>query len=271
MPDRDVVVEADAVRLAQVLANLLTNAAKYTEPQGRIELAVQTRDGVVEFRVRDSGIGIPLEHQAEIFNMFAQLSPAIDRSEGGLGIGLALAKGLLDLHGGTVEVKSEGPGRGSEFTVRIPIGQSAAPEAPSTGDAGPKDGRKCELVVADDNADALQSLAMLLEAEGHTVRVASDGIGALSLAQQKLPDVMLLDIGMPGLNGYETASRVREIEGGDAVMLIALTGWGQEQDRRRATDASFDMHLVKPVSELELFRALAAAANGRQTNTAQAR
>jgi signal transduction histidine kinase/CheY-like chemotaxis protein len=253
VPERDVVIEADPVRLAQVLANLLTNAAKYTEPQGRIELAVRHLDEVVEFRVRDNGIGIPPESQAEVFKMFAQLKPAIDRSEGGLGIGLALAKGLVDLHGGSIEVASDGLGRGSEFTVRIPITRAAVSPAPGTCEAASDPGtRKCELILADDNADALQSLAMLLEMEGHTVRVASDGSTAISLAQQKMPDVMLLDIGMPGLNGYEVASKVRSLPEGDGVMLIALTGWGQPADRARASDAGFDHHLTKPIDHDEL-------------------
>ena len=248
LPDRDVIIEADAVRLAQVLANLLTNAAKYTEPQGRIELAVEHRGESVEFRVRDNGIGIPWANQAEIFKMFAQLKPAIDRSEGGLGIGLALAKGLVDLHGGTLDVKSEGPGRGSEFTVRVPIANSMAPAASSgPRDVAPEEGRKCDLILADDNVDALQSLAMLLEMEGHTVRVASDGMAALALAQQRMPDVMLLDIGMPGMNGYDTAAGVRKLAGGDGVMLIALTGWGQPADRAQASQAGFDHHLTKPI------------------------
>jgi signal transduction histidine kinase/CheY-like chemotaxis protein len=253
LPERDVVIEADAVRLAQVLANLLTNAAKYTEPQGRIDLAVERVGDVVEFRVRDSGIGIPQANQAEIFKMFAQLKPAIDRSEGGLGIGLALAKGLVDLHGGRLDVKSDGPGRGSEFTARIPIARADTPAATGGArEAVSKEGRKCDLIVADDNADALQSLAMLLEMDGHKVRVASDGIAALSLAQQQMPDVMLLDIGMPGLNGYETASRVRALHGGDGVRLIALTGWGQPADRAHATDAGFDHHLTKPIDHDQL-------------------
>jgi signal transduction histidine kinase/ActR/RegA family two-component response regulator len=254
VPDREVVIEADAVRLAQVIANLLTNAAKYTEAHGRIELAVERRDDVVEFRVRDNGLGIPPESQSEIFKMFAQLSPAIDRSEGGLGIGLALAKGLVDLHGGTIDVNSDGPGRGSEFTVRIPVMQAHAP-APAAGEStgvDPHKSRRCDLIVADDNADALQSLAMLLEIEGHTVRVAPDGAAALALVQQKAPDVMLLDIGMPGLNGYEVASRVRELEGGEHITLVALTGWGQPADRARASEAGFDHHLTKPIDYDEL-------------------
>ncbi len=262
VPDRDVIIEADAVRLAQVLANLLTNAAKYTEPQGRIELSMQCRDGMVEFRVRDNGIGIPPENQAEIFKMFAQLSPAIERSEGGLGIGLALAKGLVDLHGGSIGVISEGPGRGSEFTVRIPIAQAAAQSANSAGD-GANEGvaGKRDLIVADDNPDALHSLAMLLEMEGHSVRVAPDGMAALHLAQQKIPDLMLLDIGMPGLNGYEVAGKVRELKGGEAILLIALTGWGQPADRTRALEAGFDHHLTKPVDYQQLAGLLAQNSN----------
>jgi len=253
VPERHVIIEADAVRLAQVLANLLTNAAKYTEPHGRIELTVQRQGDVMEFRVRDNGIGIAPENQSEIFKMFAQLRPAIERSEGGLGIGLALARGLVELHGGSIDVKSQGVGHGSEFTVRIPIAQAAAATNTNAGkvvSAG--DSARCEVIVADDNADALQSLAMLLELDGHTVRTASDGIAALSLAQQKIPDVMLLDIGMPGLNGYEVASRVRDLEGGDAVMLVALTGWGQPADRHRAREAGFDQHLTKPIDYEEL-------------------
>ena len=253
VPERDVIIEADAVRVAQVLANLLTNAAKYTEPHGRIELTVQRQGDVMEFRVRDSGIGIPPDNQSEIFKMFAQLRPAIERSEGGLGIGLALAKGLVDLHGGSIDVKSQGVGRGSEFTVRIPIAQATA-AAGTNAEKVVSDGEaaRCELIVADDNADALQSLAMLLEQEGHTVRTASDGNAALALAQQKIPDVMLLDIGMPGLNGYEVASRVRDLNGGEAVMLVALTGWGQPADRHRAREAGFDHHLTKPIDYDEL-------------------
>jgi signal transduction histidine kinase/CheY-like chemotaxis protein len=252
LPDRDVIIEADAVRLAQVLANLLTNAAKYTEPQGRVELAVERQADAVEFRVRDNGIGIPPESRGEIFKMFAQLSPAIDRSEGGLGIGLALAKGLVDLHGGTIDVRSDGYGHGSEFIVRIPIAEAATSPAQAQKIAPADKGKRCDLIVADDNADALQSLAMLLELEGHTVRVANDGLAALSLAQQEMPDMMLLDIGMPGLNGYEVASKVRGLDGGEGVMLVALTGWGQPADRARASEAGFDHHLTKPIDYDEL-------------------
>jgi signal transduction histidine kinase/CheY-like chemotaxis protein len=262
MPDRDVVLDADPVRLAQVIANLLTNAAKYTEPQGRIDLNVVRRDEAVEFRVRDNGIGIPAEARSEIFKMFAQLRPAIERSEGGLGIGLALAKGLVELHGGSIDVESAGSGRGSEFIVRIPLAQAAASSvAPNKPEGATTGTRRCDLIVADDNPDALQSLAMLLEMEGHTVRVAPEGTSALALAQQKAPDVMLLDIGMPGLNGYEVASKVRALNGGEGIMLIALTGWGQPTDRARASDAGFDHHLTKPIAYEELSELLTQACN----------
>ena len=252
LPDRDSVIEVDPVRVAQVVANLLTNSAKYTEPQGKIDLAVQRVGDAVEFRVRDNGIGIAADALTDIFKMFAQLRPAIERSEGGLGIGLALARGLVELHGGTIGVKSEGLGRGSEFTVRIPCGQSAAPAATEPHESQPASPRRCNVILADDNADALESLAMLLELEGHSVRVASEGPVALALMQQRTPDVMLLDIGMPGMNGYEVARQVRALEGGDAILLVALTGWGQPGDRAKSSEAGFDYHLTKPVEFTEL-------------------
>jgi signal transduction histidine kinase/CheY-like chemotaxis protein len=254
LPDRDTALEADPVRMAQVLANLLTNAAKYTEPKGKIELLVRREADSVEFRVRDDGIGIAEHARADIFKMFSQLSPAIERSEGGLGIGLALAKGLVELHGGTISVASEGLGRGSEFTVKIPCEKgtpmSAITESNDRRCAPPP--KRCKVLVADDNADALESLAMLLELEGHEVRVACDGPTAVALMRQQTCDVVLLDIGMPGMNGYEVAREIRKLDGGDAVMLVALTGWGQPSDRARAREAGFDHHLTKPVEFEEL-------------------
>jgi two-component system, sensor histidine kinase len=258
LPDRDAVIEADPIRMAQVLANLLTNAAKYTEQQGKIELVVKRLAGNVEFRVRDNGIGIAQEARADIFKMFSQLSPALERSEGGLGIGLALAKGLVELHGGSISVESEGLGHGSEFIVRIPFDQGAPVSEIDESHVrqAPKSAKRCDLIVADDNADALESLAMLLELEGHEVRVASDGPTAVALMRQRASDVVLLDIGMPGMNGYEVAGEIRRLDGGDRVMLIALTGWGQPSDRARAREAGFDHHLTKPVEFEELARLL---------------
>ena len=254
LPERDLPIEVDPVRMSQVLANLLTNAAKYTEPKGKVELEVQRDAEAVQFRVRDNGIGIAEEARADIFKMFSQLSPAIERSEGGLGIGLALAKGLVELHGGSISVASGGLGRGSEFTVRIPCEQgapmSAITESNDNKTASPR--KRCKVLVADDNADALESLAMLLELEGHEVRVANDGPTAVSLMREHSAEVALLDIGMPGMNGYEVAREIRKLEGGDSVMLVALTGWGQPSDRARAREAGFDHHLTKPVEFEEL-------------------
>jgi signal transduction histidine kinase/CheY-like chemotaxis protein len=251
LPEQPITLEADAVRLAQVLANLLTNAAKYTEAGGRIDLTVAQADGFVSFTVRDNGIGIDDRSQGEIFGMFSQLRPAIERSEGGLGIGLALAKGLVALHGGDIRVASDGPGRGSTFTVRIPSGEITADasqvlpskvEAPVQGD----------LIVADDNVDAAESLASLLEMEGHEVRVAHDGRSALQLATERMPGIMLLDIGMPDMTGYDVARAIRANQPRGGVVLVALTGWGQPDDKRLAREAGFDHHLTKPVDFAEL-------------------
>jgi len=253
LPEQQVFLSADPVRLAQVLANLLTNAAKYTEPGGKIELTVVQEGPIVAFSVRDNGIGIDAKSQADIFGMFSQLRPALERSEGGLGIGLALAKGLVDLHGGTISVASEGPARGSEFTVRIPC-EETVPDAPqpcAAGGAGASHPHR-DLIVADDNVDAADSLANLLEMEGHDVRVAHDGRSALQLATERMPGIMLLDIGMPDMNGYDVARAIRAREPEGNVVLVALTGWGQPDDKRRAQEAGFDHHLTKPVDFAEL-------------------
>jgi signal transduction histidine kinase len=252
LPDEAVTLSADPIRLAQVLSNLLSNAAKYTDERGEIEVSA-VRDGAdVAIRVRDNGIGIAPDSQGQLFQMFSQLSPALDRAEGGLGIGLALSKGLVGLHGGRIEVNSAGLGQGSEFIVHLPLPETAAPEAlrsavASGGEAG---GRK--VLIVDDNIDALESLAILLEMEGFSVRTASDGITALDMAAQSPPDVAVLDIGMPGLNGYELARRIRAQPWGSDMLLIALTGWGQADDQARALDAGFDRHATKPVDPARL-------------------
>jgi len=256
VPEQDSNVEVDAVRLAQVMANLLGNAAKYTEPGGHLELSVERIAREIVIKVRDNGIGIAQESFSDIFGMFSQLRPALDRSEGGLGIGLALSRGLVELHGGAISVASDGPGRGSEFTVRVPL-QAAGPAQPEATTVDEPSGCGCELIVADDNADGLHSLAALLELEGFGVRTAQDGPAALALFEAQPPAAMLLDIGMPGMNGYEVARRIRAHPAGKPIKLIAITGWGQPADRRQADEAGFDFHLTKPVDFRELLPMLA--------------
>ena len=246
LPSEPITLDADPLRLSQVLSNLLTNAAKYTDAGGDISLSGRVEGGRLCLSIKDNGIGIPSESLDSIFAMFSQIESTAARSEGGLGIGLALVNGLVELHGGTVEAKSEGMGQGSEFTVRLPVvssGSVSTPMPDTTGAAGI--GRR--ILVADDNQDAADSLAMILEMSGHDVRVARDGRAALSLAQTFRPDTALLDIGMPQLNGYEVARALRQEPWGTRITLIALTGWGQESDRQKAIDAGFDRHLTKPI------------------------
>jgi PAS domain S-box-containing protein len=236
--------QADPVRLAQVLSNLLTNAAKYTDSPGRISLTASVKGDVLRLAVKDNGIGLSAEALADIFNMFSQVQDSHSRTEGGLGIGLALVKGLVDLHDGSIEVFSEGPGRGSEFVVTLPC-QGAEPARAVADDEAAVTTVSRKILVADDNQDAANTLALLLRLAGHDVRTAHGGQAALSLAGEFDPDFALLDIGMPDLNGYEVARRLRLA--GSNARLIALTGWGQDDDKRRARDAGFDHHLTKPV------------------------
>jgi PAS domain S-box-containing protein len=259
MPTWPVPLHVDALRLAQVVANLLTNAAKYSHADGSIALSASLENEGVVIRVRDSGIGIESSMLARVFDMFSQATSALDRSEGGLGIGLAIVKGIVELHGGSVEAQSAGSGKGSEFVVRLPH-SLASPEAvtrQSDDVAAAHTGPGLSIVIADDNRDSAESLKMLLEMDGHSVRTAHDGEQALELVSSVRPRVALLDIGMPRLNGYEVAAKIREQSWGASITLVAFTGWGQSQDRQRALDAGFDHHLTKPVdheSVLSLLR-----------------
>ena len=260
LPNETIRFQADPARLAQVIGNLLTNAAKYTERGGVISVAARRESDHAVIVVRDNGIGIPAESIAAIFGMFSQLRPAIERSDGGLGIGLALAKGLVELHGGRIDARSEGAGLGSEFIVRIPVGETTFDQAKPISPPHDLRQAKRHIVVADDNSDGLESLVGILEMDGHMVRMAHDGLEAMELVRQRLPEVMVLDIGMPRMNGYEVARRVREHSGGAAVTLIALTGWGQLSDKQLAEQAGFDHHLTKPVD----IQALQALVSGLQ-------
>ena len=258
LPAAELLLDADPLRLSQVLSNLLTNSAKYTDPAGHIELSVSVQDSVLCLSVKDDGIGIARESLGGIFEMFSQVDSASERAEGGLGIGLALVKGIVDLHGGSVSAQSAGPGLGSEFFVRLPL----APGNSTTlsvcdSDVPPSAVAGRRVLVADDNKDAADALAMLLELSGHEVRVAHGGRAALSMAQTFRPDVAILDIGMPDLSGYDVAAQLRREPWGGAIVLIALTGWGRDDDRQRSTNAGFDQHMTKPVNPEKLEEFLA--------------
>jgi signal transduction histidine kinase/ActR/RegA family two-component response regulator len=249
LPKEAVPLEADAVRLAQVFSNLLINAAKYTDPGGRIELRAARAASEVVVTIRDNGIGISADMIPRLFTMFSQAQPALGRAEGGLGVGLALARGLVALHGGSLEARSDGPDKGSEFIVRLPA-EAPAAEIPDSAAlaAGPAAGPGLKILIVDDNRDAADACAMLLELSGHHVQTAYTGLRGLDLAESFHPHVTLLDIGLPDLNGYELAAKIRSAPWGRDIMLIAVTGWGQEEDRRRAFEAGCDHHLTKPVS-----------------------
>jgi two-component system, chemotaxis family, CheB/CheR fusion protein len=250
VPGDSLWLEADPLRLTQVLLNLSNNAAKYTEPEGEIGLSVErAANGEIVFRVRDAGAGIPPEMLPRIFDMFTQVDRSLDRVQGGLGIGLSLVRGLVELHGGSIEAHSAGLGRGSEFIVRLPELHLGLPESAVDATKPEPAGTPLRILVVDDNRDAADSLAELLHALGHDVREAYDGTSALAVAERERPDVILCDIGLPGLTGYEVAQRVRAQPELGNVILIALTGWGQPEDRRRTREAGFDAHLVKPVEQ----------------------
>jgi CheY-like chemotaxis protein/two-component sensor histidine kinase len=255
MPPEPIFVHADVTRLSQVFWNLLNNAAKYTEPGGRIDLAVRLVDDDVEVAVRDNGIGIPAAMQRRVFDIFTQVDRPLEKSQGGLGIGLSIAKRLVEMHGGSIRVASEGHGRGSEFVVRLPARVDAhagpsggSPASTAQGAAGKR------ILVADDEPDAAMTLAMLLETTGNTVRVAHDGSDAVELAATFRPEVVLLDITMPRLNGYDACRVIRAQPWARDAYIVALTGWGQPDDRKRARSAGFDCHLVKPVEPHALER-----------------
>lgn len=246
LPGEAISLEADPLRLAQILSNLLINAAKYSKPGSHIEVLATHQRDKLSISVKDDGVGLAPESISSIFEMFSQIDVADGRSEGGLGIGLALVKGLAELHGGTVEARSAGLGHGSEFIVRLPVSAHQF-SSPQLTDQAPESPERRRVLIADDNRDAAESLALLLELAGHEVRVAHLGHTALSLAQTFRPDVALLDIGMPDLSGYDVARALRQESWATDLQLIALTGWGQDDDRRRALEAGFDHHLTKPI------------------------
>jgi signal transduction histidine kinase/ActR/RegA family two-component response regulator len=250
LPAEPLVLEADPVRMAQVLSNLLNNAAKYTDPGGTIEIHGRRGEGEALLEVRDSGQGIPADMLPRVFELFTQLDGAVDRGQGGLGIGLTLARALVDLHGGRIEAYSEGRDRGSRFVVHLPLPATRPVIVPAEGAAAvpaPAPALPRRILVVDDNRDAADSLAMVLSLVPEDVRVAYDGHHALEIIRDWHPSVVFLDIGMAGIDGYEVARRVRAESSLDDVVLVALTGWGQEKDRRQSREAGINHHLTKPV------------------------
>ena len=262
-----VFLNADPVRLTQVFSNLLNNAVKYDDPGGPISLTVVRQGSDVLVSVKDAGIGIPHDMLTRIFEMFIQVDQSLERTRGGLGIGLTLVQRLVEMHGGTVRAFSAGPGRGSEFVVRLPLPTEAPASAPAL-DSGqttsmPTNARR--ILVVDDNRDSAETLAELLELLGNETRAAFDGEEAMEAAEAFRPDVVMLDIGMPRLNGYEVARKMRGQPWGRAMMLVALTGWGHEDDRRRSSAAGFNHHLVKPVDFDALTQILSAVPAAERT------
>jgi two-component system CheB/CheR fusion protein len=258
LPSEPVVLDGDPTRLAQVLSNILSNAAKYTDPGGRIRLSSERRaDTEVVISIRDNGVGIPPHELPTIFDMFSQADRSLERTRGGLGIGLSLAKRLVEMHGGSLSAVSEGPGRGTELIVSLPVagGVEGAPESGKREQPQPRG--PLRILIVDDNRDAADSLGMMLELSGYSIRTAYDGQEGLSAADEERPDVVLLDIGLPKLNGYEVCRRIRQRPWGNEVTLVAVTGWGQDQDLRRAEGAGFDRHMVKPVDPDDLMKLLA--------------
>ncbi|MBM0104999.1 response regulator [Steroidobacter sp. S1-65] len=253
-------VHADRVRVTQILVNLLTNAIKYTDAVGRVRLRVETVGSEVVISVQDTGIGIPPEDLDRVFEMFSQTRPAMHRSDGGLGIGLSLVRSLVQMHGGSVRAHSAGIGQGSEFVVRLPLAldQAATAGPDHRNSAEPKRTSARRILIADDNEDGAITWAALLELVGHSVRVAHNGRKALEIAETFAPEVAMIDIGMPEMNGIEVARALRSNASGRRMVLIAVSGWGQPQDKQLALDAGFDFHLTKPV-ELEAIEALLAS------------
>lgn len=270
LPDEPLALRGDETRLSQAIANLLDNAAKFTEPGGSIRLLVSVVGHHVTISVKDSGIGIGAEHVPKLFELFTQVDQRLDRPQTGLGIGLALVRRLVEMHGGQVMAHSNGVGHGSEFIIRLPvvagIDEALSSHETRASDFAPPSSRR-RILVADDNRDAAESLTLLLQVAGHDVRTTYDGREALAVTEAFRPEVLLLDLGMPNLDGCQTAERIRQQPAGKDMILIALTGWGQEKDRDRTAAAGFDAHLIKPVNAADLLEIISNMGSMRATAT----
>ena len=257
VPHEPIFVDGDGTRLAQVFANLLNNAAKYTEPGGRIRLGIERQGSEVVVRVEDSGVGIPAHMLSRVFDMFTQVDRSLEKSQGGLGIGLNIVKRLVEMHGGSIEARSGGHGMGSTFVVRLPVVLAVTPDRPDDCDEKVRTAARRRILVVDDNRDGATSLAEMLNIMGNETQAAHDGLEAVALAEAFRPDVILMDIGMPRLNGYDACRRIREQPWGKDIAIVAQTGWGQEDDKQKSQEAGFDLHMVKPVNPAELEKLLA--------------
>jgi PAS domain S-box-containing protein len=255
LPPQAVYLHADPIRLTQVFGNLLNNACKFTAPGGRIALAARQQGSDIVVTIRDEGIGIAPAMLPRIFEMFTQADQSIDRSQGGLGIGLTLVQWLTEMHGGSVQASSDGLGRGAEFTVRLPVIVDSV-ALPSVQPASESAAVTRRVLIVDDNRDSADSMSMLLQIAGNETHTAYDGLEALDAAEKLRPDVILLDIGLPNLSGYEVARRIRQQDWAKSAVLVALTGWGQDEDRRKSMDAGFDAHMVKPIESDALAKLL---------------
>jgi CheY-like chemotaxis protein len=247
LPSDPIMLDADPERLVQVLVNLLSNAAKYTPRGGRIEITAEREAAEVRLSVRDSGFGIPVDKLDSVFEMFGQLDRSVETGHKGLGIGLALARALVSTHGGRITAQSDGPGWGSTFTVWLPLAASEPAPMLTVPSVAPLADTRCRVMVVDDIQDVAMSMSRWVRQLGHDVRVAFDGATAIQMADEFRPSVILLDIGMPDMNGYEVARALRATSWGREMKLVAVTGWGQESDQRRSAEAGFDRHMTKPV------------------------
>jgi PAS domain S-box-containing protein len=249
LPADPIFVDADPTRISQVITNLLNNAAKYTPPRGQIMLSLEREGGEAVVRVADNGVGIPAELVPKVFDMFMQVGTSLERSQGGLGLGLTLVRRLVEMHEGSVHAESGGPAQGSTFTIRLPTSNAQAPQQAQLGVEKARSGQASrKILIVEDNVDGAKSLSMLLSLNGHNVRVAHTGLDGLKMAIEWCPEVVLMDIGLPGLNGYEVAEQLRKVRDKNSLMLVALSGWGREEDRQKAERVGFDAHLTKPVN-----------------------
>jgi CheY-like chemotaxis protein len=270
LPPSEIMLDIDYARVVQIVANILSNAIKFTPQGGHVLVRAGIDDDALLISIRDDGIGLEADTIPRIFRMFEQSNTVAGQFSSGLGIGLSLSRQFAEMHGGSVDACSAGPGQGSEFIVRLPVldGGATRQPVPLAQHAG-HDGRKMQVLVVDDNQDAADSLAALLEIDGFDVRAVYDGMAAIAAVARQQPDMIIMDLGMPGMDGYETARAIRQQPGAERILLLALTGWGQSDARRRTTEASFDHHLVKPVELDQIIRLAGARHNREQVQAAR--